>query len=106
MSELDAAQRRLNDALRRLEGALSRRLSTAPGAGLERELHAVAAERDALARDVTVLRNECDRLSNALREAQEERRNLQEVTDAVARRLDGSIGELDRMLEGRGDAHG
>jgi len=55
---------------------------------------------------VTVLRNECDRLSNALREAEGERRSLQEVTDTVARRLDGSIGELDRLLEGKGDAHG
>lgn len=106
MSELDAAQRRLNEALRKLEAALSRRLSTAPGADVERELRSVAAERDALARDVGVLRNECDRLSNALREAEEEKRSLQEVTDAVARRLDGSIGELDRMLEGKGDAHG
>lgn len=89
-----------------MEGALSRRLSTAPGADLERELHTVVAERDALARDVAVLRSECDRLSAALREVQEDKRSLQEVTDAVARRLDGSIDELDRMLESRGDAHG
>jgi len=106
MSELDAAQRRLNEALRRLEGALSRRLATAPGAEMERELRTIATERDALARDVSALRNECDRLSNALREAEEEKRSLQEVSDAVARRLDGSIGELDRLLEGKGDAHG
>lgn len=98
MSDLNTAQRHLNEALRRLESALSRRLSSAPGAETEQALRAATAERDAMARDVTALRAECDRLREALREAEEEKRSLREVTDSIAERLDGSISEIDRML--------
>jgi hypothetical protein len=101
MVELETAQRHLSDALRRLETALMRRLA-APRAGGEpgHELDALLVERDSLARDVTVLRRECDRLAAALHEAEAEKRQIREITETVARRLDGSIGELDRMLGG------
>jgi len=99
MAELHTAQRHLSDALKRLEAALTRRLSAAPVSEYERALDAVTAERDALARDVAVLRSECDRLSAALREAEEENQAIRETTDAVVRRLDGSIDEIDKLLE-------
>lgn len=100
MTELESAERHLGEALRRLENALARRLSRAPGADQQRVLQEIAAERDALARDVAVLRSECDRLSTALREAQQENWAIREASETVARRLDGSIGEIDRMLQG------
>ena len=90
MSELEAAQRHLNHALRRLEAALARRLSQ-PGAA--------AGESGQLARDVEMLRNECARLSAALGEAERENRELREISTHVAQRLDQSISELDRLLE-------
>ena len=99
MAELHTAQRHLSDALKRLEAALTRRLSAAPVSGYERALDAVTSERDALARDVAVLRSECDRLSAALREAEQENQATRQTTDAVVRRLDGSINEIDKLLE-------
>jgi prefoldin subunit 5 len=96
MSQLEAAQQRLTAALRRLESALTQHMmksaSGAPG-DLERRLAAIAAER-------SMLRAECDRLSAALSEVQREHRNLREVTGQVAGRIDGSIAQIDRLLEG------
>jgi predicted nucleic acid-binding Zn-ribbon protein len=103
MSQLQAAQQHLAEALRRLEYALAHRLaqvgSGAP-ADYERRLAALTAERNDLARDVGMLRGECDRLSAALSETQRDHRNLRDVTAHVARRIDGSIAEIDRLLEG------
>jgi chromosome segregation ATPase len=95
MSQLEAAQQHLAEALRRLENALAHRLAQgAPGpADYERRLAAVTAERN-------MLRGECDRLSAALSETQRDHRNLRDVTAHVARRIDGSIAEIDRLLEG------
>jgi chromosome segregation ATPase len=96
MSQLKTAQQRLTEALRRLESALTQQMmksaSGAPG-DYERRLAAIAAERN-------MLRAECDRLSAALSEVQQEHRNLREVTGHVAGRIDGSIAEIDRLLEG------
>lgn len=104
MSKLETAQRRLDQAVRRLEAALARRMGP-PGdaaalAEYERALTQLSAERDHLARDIGGLRGECERLSTALSEAQQDRQTLRQVTDQVARRLDGSIAEIDRLLEG------
>jgi chromosome segregation ATPase len=96
MSQLETAQKRLAEALRRLEAALTQRLtqggSGAP-ADYERRLAAITAERN-------MLREECDRLSTALDDMQRQHRNLRDVTGHVARRIDGSIDEIDRLLEG------
>jgi ubiquinone biosynthesis protein UbiJ len=96
MSQVHAAQQHLAEALRRLENALAHRLtqggSGAP-ADYERRLAAITAERN-------MLRGECDRLSAALSGMQREHRNLRDVTGHVARRIDGSIAEIDRLLEG------
>jgi hypothetical protein len=100
MSEMETAQLHLNQALRRLEAALVRRLSE-PGSGEgDQRLSRLAAERDAMARDVAMLRSECDRLTAALGGTEHDNSELQRVTSQVAQRLDGSIAELDRLLGG------
>jgi predicted nucleic acid-binding Zn-ribbon protein len=103
MSQLEAAQQHLQAALTRLENALARRL-TPPLSGApedyERAFAALTAERNDLARDVGMLRSECDRLNAALSAIERDHRNLREVTGQVAQRIDGSIAEIDRLLEG------
>jgi SMC interacting uncharacterized protein involved in chromosome segregation len=102
MSELETAQQHLTQALRRLETAVARRLMRPPSAaGTDSQaFEHLTAEREDLARNVGVLRSECDRLSAALSEIERDHRNLREVTSEVARRIDGSIAEIDRLLEG------
>ncbi len=103
MSSLDAAQRRLDDALKRVEAALGQR---AQGAGpsdgspaAARTLATVGAERDALSDHVSQLREECERLNEALAAAQRNNTALRQVNEEVARRLDGTIDELQQLLE-------
>ena len=45
-----------------------------------------------------MLREQCDRLTAALAEAQQDNRTLREMSGHVAQRLEGSIVELDRLL--------
>ena len=94
MSQMEAAQRHLSRALRRLEAALEHRLnrSASEPAG------AVSAERDELAHNLAVLHEQCERLSVALSEAQHDNRTLREMNGHIGRRLEGSIAELDRLL--------
>ena len=103
MSQFETAQRHLTRALKRLEAALEHRLSEPPdgsvGGGADSAaLARISAERDELARNLGVLRAQCDQLSLALSEAQQGNRALREVSGHVAQRLDGSIVELDRLL--------
>jgi hypothetical protein len=100
MSEIETAQQHLARALKRLETAVARRLMRPPSAGATGYGQAAAGTTAEPARDVDLLRRECDRLSAALGEIQREHRNLREVTSHVAERLDGSIAEIDRLLEG------
>ncbi|MGH6914398.1 MAG: hypothetical protein ACREH3_11915 [Geminicoccales bacterium] len=103
MSEFATAQQHLAEALRRLEAAVARRLMRPPsaaGSGDPQVLEQLTAERDDLVRNVGMLRSECDRLSAALSDMQRDHRNLREVTSHVAQRIDGSIAEIDRLLEG------
>lgn len=93
MGELEAAQRHLTEAVRRLESALTRRLSRNPG-----PTNGPASG----APDVDALRDECQRLNAALDHAMRERDEVREAADSVVRRLDGSIDELDRLLEDHG----
>jgi hypothetical protein len=100
MSQFETAQRHLTEALKRLEAALEHRMiephggSVGGGPGVGQ----IRAERDELARNLGVLREQCDRLSVALSEAQHDNRTLRELSGHVAQRLDGSIVELDRLL--------
>lgn len=106
MGELEAAQRHLTEALRRLESALARRLSAGGGgagnghaaAVGSPELSEIIAERNGLIDDVGELRHECERLQGALDEAVRDREQVRDAADGVARRLDTSIEELDRLL--------
>jgi predicted nucleic acid-binding Zn-ribbon protein len=103
MSQLEAAQRHLAQALERLEDALALRLAQPPpgtDADYQRAFAELTAERNNLARDVRALRSECDRLSAALSDMQRDHDGLRAVTGQVARRVDGSIAEIDRLLEG------
>lgn len=96
MGELEAAQRHLTEALRRLESALERRLAT--GGGPTNGHAGDPDDRESLVADVGELRRECERLQSALDEAVRDRDAVRETADAVARRLDGSIDELDRLI--------
>jgi hypothetical protein len=98
MSQFESAQRHLSRALRRLETVLERRLTQPPGAAGEPHPRALGTEGEELARNVGALRAECDRLSEALSEAQHDNSTLREVSAHVAQRLDGSIVDLDRLL--------
>jgi SMC interacting uncharacterized protein involved in chromosome segregation len=100
MSELETAQEHLVDALRRLESAVMRRLMRSEGPEVQQAFEQMVAEREGLARDVSALRSECDRLSAALSEMQRNHSSLRDVTSHVAQRIDGSIAEIDRLLEG------
>ena len=103
MSQLEAAQRHLTQALERLEDALALRLAQPPAgtpADYQRAFAEITAERNDLARDIRALRSECDRLSAALGEMQRDNDDLRAATGQVARRIDGSIAEIDRLLEG------
>ena len=103
MSQLEAAQRHLAQALERLEDALAARLAQPPhgvDADYQRAFAEITAERNDLVRDVRALRSECDRLSAALSEMQREQDALRAATCQIARRIDGSIAEIDRLLEG------
>jgi hypothetical protein len=101
MSQLEAAQRHLTRALKRLEAALEHRLAqpvTGPNASDSGVFAKVKAERDELARNLAVLHEQCDRLSVALSEAQHDNRTLREMNGHIGQRLEGSIAELDRLL--------
>lgn len=101
MAGLDDAERHLNDALERLEAALGKRLDQAGAYQVPvGPIGDLARERDALRRDVAALGAECERLKATVRAAEEENRALREAGAAVASRLDGSISQIDRILEG------
>jgi hypothetical protein len=97
---METAQQHLNEALRRLEAALGRRMAASAGGEPDLRLARLAAERDSMARDVSLLRGECDRLTAALGGAEQNNHQLLRVTSQVTQRLDGSITELDRLLGG------
>jgi hypothetical protein len=101
MSQLEAAQRHLTHALRRLEAALEHRFTRSVAGSVTsdpRALAEVTAERDELVRNLAMLHEQCDRLSVALNEAQHDNRSLREMNGRIGRRLEGSIAELDRLL--------
>jgi hypothetical protein len=103
MSELQTAQQHLAEALKRLETAVARqRIRPPSGAGADdpHTLEHLSAEGADLARNVSALRSECDRLSAALSAIERDHRHLREVTSDVAQRIDGSIAEIDRLLGG------
>jgi predicted RNase H-like nuclease (RuvC/YqgF family) len=97
MSALKIAEQHLNEALSRLEQVMARRLA-ATDPDQAAVVNRLTQERDALVRDVDLLRAECERLGEALKSAEREHGDMKETTGMVARRLDNSIEELDRMI--------
>jgi len=103
MGKLEEASARLQTAVERLDKVLSNgdgdnivgRVST-----LSDALSAVEGERDSLKSDLNELQTEQNRLHRALREAQENYAAMQVVSEAVAGRIDGTIGGLQKMLKG------
>jgi hypothetical protein len=91
MSTLDGARQRLENALERLESAVRSR-----GAATV----APAESEAVLARDLELLRSECDGLRRALDEALASNRVLAETVDEAAGKLDRAIGELADIVEG------
>ncbi len=101
MVELEEASARLDDAVSRLSRALHDDADRAPGGrveGLADSLDTAERERDVLKTDIAALKGDQERLSVALREAQENYAALKLVNEAVAGRLDGAIGELKLLL--------
>jgi hypothetical protein len=91
MSTLDGARQRLEDALERLESIVRSRGAVA----------AAPSESEAvLARDLELLRVECDGLRRALDEALAGNRVLAETVGEVTGKLDRVIGELAEIVEG------
>jgi len=98
MSALDIAEQHLTEALSRLEQALAHRMAAADPDQVA-AFARLSDERDALNRDVQMLREECSRLSTALQGAEQDRDAARKMTNEVAARLDVSIDELDRLIE-------
>ncbi len=97
MAALESARLHLDEALARLEHALANRLRhLEPDQGSA--VAQLSEERNALARDVHSLREQCDRLHAELQASQQNHEQLRELTDGVAERLDDSIAELNHLL--------
>ncbi|MEL6961215.1 MAG: DUF4164 family protein [Pseudomonadota bacterium] len=97
MSALKIAEQHLHEALSRLEQVMARRLAAADP-DQAAVVNRLTQERDALARDIGQLQAECERLGEALKSAERDHEDMKETTGVVARRLDTSIEELDRMI--------
>lgn len=91
MSTLDGAQQRLESALQRLEAVV--RDGGRPAA-------APSGNEAMLARDLELLRAECDGLRRALDEALASNRALADTVGEVTGKLDRTIGELVDIVEG------
>ena len=101
MGKLEEASARLQAAVERLDKVLSGSSDSmaAQVSSLSSALETTENERDSLKSDLAGLRTEHDKLHKALREAQENYAAMQVVNEAVAGRIDGAIGGLQRMLE-------
>jgi hypothetical protein len=101
MPNLDESVARLGRAVEQLTRALengSAKGADGPAGGLAESLRAVQKERDGLHAGLESLRAEHRKSGTALREAQENYAAMQVVSEAVAGRLDGAIGELKILL--------
>ena len=81
---LDAAERRLEDALTRFETALASAAGRPAMQGVESGL----------------LKAECDRLAAALKDARVKNDELKAMSRDAAHRLDDAIAQIDLLLEG------
>lgn len=94
MSALEAAERRLTDALARLEAALVLRPTAESWAAERQRLETQLATLD---RDCELLRAECDRLRRELEDLRARHERLREVAAQVEARMGGLVEELDEL---------
>jgi len=102
MPSLDESVARLGRAVEQLTRALESGASKAGGgqaSGLAESLRIVQKERDDIHRDLETLRAEHRKSASILRDAQENYAAMQVVSEAVAGRLDGAIGDLKVLLD-------
>jgi cell division protein FtsB len=96
MAKIDAAKQKLEQALARLEGAVSTLAER--GAGPDPE--ALTAEKAQLESELSALKAEHTELAGCLDAAHENYAALEKVIDTVSERLDTTIGRLRTVLEG------
>jgi chromosome segregation ATPase len=94
MSALEAAERRVTDALARVEAALLLRPSPESWSA---ERSRLESERATLDRDCELLRAECDRLRRELDELQLRHGRLRDAAAGVEARLGALVEELDEL---------
>lgn len=94
MSALEAAERRVVDALARLEAALVLRPTPERWAADRAELESRVLTLD---RDCDLLRAECDRLRRELDALEGRHGRLREAAAGVEARLGGLVEELDEL---------
>lgn len=102
MVKLEEAAQRLERALGKLAVAAEtqrQRHATLAARPSHEQLATIERERDSLKSELERLRADHRKLSAALREAQENYAATQVVNEAVAGRLDITIGQIKSMLE-------
>ena len=102
MPNLDESVARLGKAVEQLTRTLkngANKGGAGQASGLAESLATVQQERDGLHADLESLRAEHRKSGAALRDAQENYAAMQVVSEAVAGRLDGAIGELKILLK-------
>lgn len=98
ISRLDTASAQIG--LRQSASALSQVQATAElNAEWERRIAAAEAEAFALREENESLKNDNLRLGNQLQELQQDYLELQQTASGIVGKLDGSIKQLDMMLE-------
>lgn len=95
MSAFETAERRLMDALARLEAAIVRLPRPDAIAAATAELE---TQRDVLERDCDLLRAECDRLRRELDALQARHARLEEAARAADEQLGATIGAIEEIL--------
>ena len=101
MPNLNESVARLGRAVEQLTRALENgagKSGAGRASGLAESLRTIQMERDGLHADLETLRAEHRKSGAALRDAQENYAAMQVVSEAVAGRLDGAIGELKILL--------
>ena len=93
MAAVQLAERRLDEAMARLEHVLLGKAAAFDAARTAQEGETPAAQ-------IAVLRRECATLRASLDEAGRARARALEVAGVVAGRLDRAIGEIDRLTGG------
>ena len=96
MAKIDAAKNRLEQAVARLEGAVTNLADREPGSDRD----ALTAQKAELESELTALKAEHAALAGKLDTAHQKYQALEAVIESVSSRLDTTIGRLRTVLEG------